>query len=235
MNKTNKKRTPVEIVKVNLYTLGVWQLAIGFLGIKFFNEGLANASILKGMIILGVTGLIIGYLFSQKRKWAVWVTWGYAICAVSMYIFNLKILGVLLFIRLMYLIYQTRDIQPFYNDIEARKVTWNNLSNKFKKRVSKGDVALVLDLEFKYQQKIGIVNKFRIVKGRGTKTLSSNVASIIIDGGKLNKFIIAEAEKKGRTYVNEELDAILAAEEVYLDQIGVLEEVTNKDKIKIGI
>jgi hypothetical protein len=130
----------------------------------------------------------------------------------------MKILGILalivIVIFILIKIFVGTSSIPFYDDIEAKKITFENLPDNFRGNLSKVDIDLVLDLEFQYQQKIGLIDG-------SVKYGPDNSPPM---GAELNKFIIAEAKKKDKNYSNEEVDAILRAEEVYLKQLGVIIE-----------
>ncbi len=104
--------------------------------------------------------------------------------------------------------------QPVYDPIEAGKVTYDSLSEDFKTILTKEDVNLILDLEFQYQQNVGLTSESE----------KSNQDEPFVMDNKLNQFIIAEAEKKNKTYSTETIDAVINAEDVYLKKIGVIKE-----------
>ena len=104
--------------------------------------------------------------------------------------------------------------QPVYDPAEAGKVTYKNLSEDFKTKLTKEDVDLILDLEFQYQQNVGLT---------GDSGNPKPDEPFMMDN-KLNQFILAEAEKKNKTYSTEAIDAVITAEETYLKQIGAIKE-----------
>ena len=107
-------------------------------------------------------------------------------------------------------------VQPSYEENKATDVTYNALSESTKQIIKKNDVKNILNLEFQYQQKIGLAG----IKFNGSQ---KNKEAVQIDDD-LNKYIIQEAAKKGKQYSNDLIDKILAAEEVYLKKIGAIEK-----------
>lgn len=104
--------------------------------------------------------------------------------------------------------------QPTYDTVEAGKVTYANLPENLKSKLTNQDVDLILELEFQYQQKVGLTSD---------SNAPATSEPVVMDD-KLNQFIIEEAKKSNKTYSSEDIDEVLKAEEVYLKQIGAIKE-----------
>lgn len=102
-----------------------------------------------------------------------------------------------------------RNFLPTYDSDHAKDVTFQNLPQNIKDRISKDDVMLILDLEFEYQQ-------------------SKNLT--VINGQDMRAFIIKKAREKDKNFIDETVEEVIKAEEVYLKQIGVLKTKTDNRK-----
>lgn len=104
--------------------------------------------------------------------------------------------------------------QPTYDTVEAGKVTYANLPENLKSKLTNQDIDLILELEFQYQQKVGLTDDSNV---------PAPTEPVVMDD-KLNLFIIEEAKKSNKIYTSADIDEVLKAEEVYLKQIGVIRE-----------
>lgn len=104
--------------------------------------------------------------------------------------------------------------QPVYDTVEAGKVTYANLPEDLKSKMTRQDVDLILELKFQYQQKVGLTSDSNI---------PAPTEPVVMDD-KLNQFIIGEAKKSSKDYLSADVDEVLDAEEVYLRQIGAIKE-----------
>lgn len=82
-----------------------------------------------------------------------------------------------------------------------------------KEILTREDVELILELEFQYQQLIGLV----------TEDSGSGEEGPVIVMGEVVGFIREGARREGRSYKIEQIESVLEAEEVYLEKIGVIE------------
>ena len=103
---------------------------------------------------------------------------------------------------------------PTYDPAEASKVTYANLPENLRSKLTNQDVDLILELEFQYQQKVGLTDD--------SNTPAPSEPVVMDD--KLNQFIIEEAKKSNKAYTSENIDEVLKAEEAYLKQIGAIKE-----------
>lgn len=104
--------------------------------------------------------------------------------------------------------------QPTYDPVEAGKVTYANLPENLKSKLTNQDVDLILELEFQYQQKVGLTDD---------SNAPTPTEPVVMDD-KLNQFIIEEAKKSNKEYASADIDEVLKAEEAYLKQIGAIKE-----------
>ena len=103
-----------------------------------------------------------------------------------------------------------------YDPSEATDITYNALSENTKQIIKKDDVEYILNLEFQYQQKIGLVGMESDSNQEGKKPIQM--------GDDLNKYIIQEAARNGKQYSNDLIDEVLIAEETYLEKIGAIKK-----------
>ena len=101
--------------------------------------------------------------------------------------------------------------KPVYDVGEATPITYNNLTLDTKATLSKDDVRLILDLEFEFQREVGMTGE----KPKKEVKDYTNEAT---------EFIIQESKKKGKNFTSKQINDVLAAEEVYLEKLGVLEK-----------
>jgi hypothetical protein len=100
-----------------------------------------------------------------------------------------------------------KDIKaPVYDPDDALTVTYQHMPEDLKSHLSKGDVKLILETKSQYVERM-------IDSGKPPIMNDKAVASIM-----------KEAVKRGRNFKNEDIDRVLEAEEVYLRQIGAIEE-----------
>jgi len=119
-------------------------------------------------------------------------------------------LGILSFLGLT----NKQPKQPIYDPVDAGKVTYANLPEDVKNRLTNQDIDLILELEFQYQQKIGLVSD----------SISSGSTEPVVMDEKVIEFIINEAKKSQRKYSSDDVDKVLKAEVFYLKQIGVVKD-----------
>lgn len=93
-----------------------------------------------------------------------------------------------------------------YDPNDALLITYQHLPEDLKSHLSKGDVKLILEAKSQYVERM-------IDSGKPPIMNDKAVASIM-----------KEAIKRGRNFKNEDIDRVLEAEEVYLKQIGAIEE-----------
>ncbi len=132
------------------------------------------------------------------------------------------IIGVIVFLTILLVIFWIKSVPPFYDDSKAKEVAFTNLPSQLKDKIKKEDVDLILDLKFKYQQKIGMIgDSIDVSLEKSLKSTDPDVNPMM---NALNKFVIKEANKKNKKYTNDDVDAVWKAEEVYLEQVGLLSE-----------
>ena len=103
---------------------------------------------------------------------------------------------------------------PVYDPDEAAVVTYHHLPAAFKSELRLTDVALILELEFAYQQAIGLVSQ-------EPPAIPEPPASV--DQATLVRLIQERAAASGATFGDEAITAVLSAEEIYLRQIGAID------------
>lgn len=108
--------------------------------------------------------------------------------------------------------------QPKYIVVDAAEVVFNNISKELCDKLSYDDIIEILETEFEYPQSVGFASE------------ESSVVNIPIEvPAKLDEdamayFIINQCAKKG-IYLNfDELQEILDAEILYLEQQGLIDE-----------
>lgn len=100
-----------------------------------------------------------------------------------------------------------------YDPIAAAAVAHAQLPAPMRATLSVDDVLYVLELEFRYQQRIGLTSD-------GPQ---SNAVPPAIDLEQMVIAMIEQARQQGRSFSPHQIAHILRGEDVYLRQIGVLE------------
>lgn len=107
-----------------------------------------------------------------------------------------------------------------YNPFEAARVAYATLAPDLRAALSQQDVLHILYLEFQYYQtataspvKTGI---------RTQNSLSSDLELMVA-------FVSGESKKQGRSYSAEQVAHVLKGEDLYLRQIGLIENEPQDD------
>jgi hypothetical protein len=104
------------------------------------------------------------------------------------------------------------DAPAVYDPDAAAQVAYDHLSSKLRNYVTRGDVARILDLCLRFQQKIGLVSDGPGTGGPAPELIETEMV----------EFIKSEAERNLRFFSHEVIEGVLAAEQIYLKQIGVI-------------
>ena len=104
--------------------------------------------------------------------------------------------------------------KPEYILEDAVPIVFENISKELQEKFSPEDIAIILDMEFQYQQE---------------SELASDVESIIelpvkVDDESLEYFVINKCAKLDIIMTYDEFQEILEAEIIYLDSIGLIDE-----------
>lgn len=106
------------------------------------------------------------------------------------------------------------DDGPVYVTEDAARVVYENISDELKEKLDIDDIIKILEVEFEYQQKTGLV---------------SDQESIVdvpmdVDFEAMEYFIINECVKNDIILTYEELSDIMEAETLYLKSLGLIDE-----------
>lgn len=209
---------PIEIDgKLTFFVLVLllfWVLAFQNL-IGAFKRKLYSAdTLMKEGIWAVVWGLGYFFLFASfgSAAYLVFADWGYDRSVIIGLFISLLTIAVPL--SLLYERYLKSRL-PVYEPDQAVMVTYQALSPTFQSLLTKDSIKLILDLEFEYQQKIGLVGNVGDEKTR---------QPIKINTQDLNSFIASKAKEKGKNFTADQITSVLTAEEVHLKQIGALPE-----------
>ncbi|MBI2597373.1 tetratricopeptide repeat protein [Candidatus Daviesbacteria bacterium] len=205
-----------------LGTLLIWVIAFQNL-IGVFKRRLysADASLKEGVwaVVWGLMYFIIFALIGSL-SFQIATDWGYNRSVIVGLFISLVIIAIplsFLYERLL------KSRLPIYDPDQVASVTYQHLPLNLQSTLKKDDINLILDLEFEYQQKIGLVKNVGEIKTK---------QPIEIDEQDLRVFIASKAKEKGKNYPLEHISAVLKAEEVYLKQIEILSN--QKDQIRNG-
>lgn len=105
---------------------------------------------------------------------------------------------------------------PVYEADEASLITFQHLPQSLQESMTEADVGIILELEFAYMEKIGLVTD--------ASPVDEPAAAPELDMEAMADFIRAEAAKMGKSFSADEILHVLAAEDVYLRQEGIIEE-----------
>lgn len=105
---------------------------------------------------------------------------------------------------------------PIYQVDEAAMITFQHLPDDLQEIMTEEDVALILELEFAYMKKIGLVSDALPVD------TGDDVPELDLEA--MADFIEAETARMGKSFSPDEILGVLAAEDVYLRQEGIIEE-----------
>jgi hypothetical protein len=106
------------------------------------------------------------------------------------------------------------DDGPIYVTEDAAKVVYENISDELKEKLDVDDIIKILEVEFEYQQKTGLV---------------SDQESIVdvprgVEFDAMEHFIIHECVKSNIILTHEEFLELLEAETIYLDSLGLIDD-----------
>lgn len=204
-----------------LCILYIWALAFQHL-IGAFKRKLysANAPMKEGIwaIIWGLGYFFLFALFGSGF-FLIFADWGFDRSIITGLFIGILIiafpLGLLLerYFRLSY--------RPIYDPDQAAMVVYQQLSPTLQSLLTKDGIRLILDLEFEYQQKIGLVGNVGEEKTKHP---------IKVDVQDQNIFLVSKLREKGKNFTIEQITEVLKAEEVYLKQIGVLSNRVNQSR-----
>jgi hypothetical protein len=108
------------------------------------------------------------------------------------------------------------SVIPVYESDEATLFTHQHLPLSLQGSMSAEDVGMILELELAYMKKIGLVSD--------KPSLEEPEETPELDMEKMAGFIAAEAARRGRSFSLDEILEVLAAEDHYLRQEGIIEE-----------
>ena len=104
-----KKRTPMKIVKVNFYIIGIFITIIS--GVVIINPEKRPWSLFENFLLLisGLIAIIIAYMLSKNKKIGMYLAWGYTLLGIVEGIFSRDILGILIFGNLLFWVYKMKN------------------------------------------------------------------------------------------------------------------------------
>jgi len=106
---------------------------------------------------------------------------------------------------------------PTFDDEEVIEVIMDSISDDLRKKLSREDIRIIIDLEFKYLE---IVN---LLIDPDNPSLVTYMADL--DGDAMDAYVIEKAQIRGIPLSTDELQEIWAGEDVYYDINGMLSEV----------
>ena len=124
---------------------------------------------------------------------------------------SLIIVGIIIFVIIVIKFMPRKSSGVWYDNVEAGKVTYANLSNDLKKKITIEDVNKILDLKFYYLRSIGLTSDSDVQHPNTPP---------VVDDVKMREYIIKESEKKGDLYKESDVKDVLQGEEIYIEQIS---------------
>ena len=106
------------------------------------------------------------------------------------------------------------DDEPLYVTEDAAEVVYENISDELKEKLDIDDIVEILEVEFEYQQKTGLVSDQE----------SMVDIPMDVDFDAMEYFIINECVKKDIVLTYEELSDIMEAETIYLRSLGLIDD-----------
>lgn len=195
-----------------LFSILLWSLAFQHL-VGVFKRELYSANTLKKE---GISAIIwgLGYflLFASFGSSPLLIFSDYGYDQVFLLGLSTAVLIISLPLGFLYERYLRLNYLPIYDEEQAAKVAYQHLPSALQSLLSEDDVKLILEKEFEYQQKIGLVGKVADIREH----------RITIDEQDLRIFIVDQARKQERHFTVEQVAAVLNAEDAYLKQIEVL-------------
>ncbi len=106
-----------------------------------------------------------------------------------------------------------------YNNEEAAKIIFQNISDELGGKLVFGDMMNILELRDEYFKKVGIIEE------EGKESICTYPIDLDLEA--MNLFIINNAVKHGIILTEEDMEEIMLAELIYLDIFKQLEEPTH--------